>query len=78
MRIIKSTIFHKYNDTIKNTKADSIRYCNSKYKLKNMQKAWRKMNLHNLKLSTQNIKNNILIANKNKIIGVSNVSRVVK
>jgi len=66
----------KYNDAIKNTKADSIRYCNSKYKLKNMQKAWRKMNLHNLKLSTQNIKNNILIANKNKIIGVSTVFRV--
>jgi len=55
---------NKYNDAIKNNKNDSIENCNSKY-------TWKQMCRYNTLLSRNNIKNNILIANEGKEIGIT-------
>lgn len=53
-----------YNKAIKNSKADGIKYCESKY-------TWIQMCRHNKILSINNIKNNNLIANKGISIGTT-------
>ena len=60
----------RYNKAIKNTKEDTIRYCDSEY-------SWRQMVSFNVMLSRQNIKKNKLVANKGETIGVTkNVIRM--
>ena len=61
----------KYNNTIKNTKEETIKYCNSEH-------TWREMCQYNMKLSKENINQNKLIANVDKIIGISqNIHRLL-
>ena len=54
----------KYNNAIKNNKDDSIKNCKSKY-------SWSQMCRYNTLLSRQNIKNNILVANNGRDIGIT-------